>query len=274
MGGAARGVASVPMIDIRRDGAVAVLTIDRHASRNSLDAAVCNRIREAVEELVPAVRPEGADHGVGAGSAEAGDAVRALVITGAGTAFCAGADLSGGVYGDDFHDALLSMLRTVEAVPVPVVAAVNGPAVGAGVQLALASDLRVVAPGAFFAIPVVKVGLALDTWTIRRLGNVVGGGHARSMLMTARPMSAERAEMLGLANWIGGFDEALALAHELAGFAPLSLQHVKAVINDDDAHLLPREEHTDLQRRAWASEDMAEARAARGERRPPVFRGR
>jgi enoyl-CoA hydratase len=248
------------MIATGRDGAVAVVTIDRHSTRNSLDAEVCTALREAIES---------------AGAlADAEDPVRAIVVTGAGTAFCAGADLSGGVYNSDFYEAHAGMLRAVESVPVPVVAAVNGPAVGAGVQLALAADLRVVAPGAVFAVPVVKVGLALDNWTIKRLANVVGGGHARSVLMTARPVGAEEAARIGLANEIGGLDAAMELAAQISEFAPLSLRHIKSVINDDDARLLPRDEHTELQQRAWTSEDMAEARAARAEKRPPVFRGR
>lgn len=248
------------MIATRRDGPVAVVMIDRHETRNALDAEVCTALRRAVEAA-------GAE-------ADAENPVRAIVVTGAGTAFCAGADLSGGVYNSDFYDAHAAMLRAVESVPVPVVAAVNGPAVGAGVQLALAADLRVVAPGAVFAVPVVKVGLALDNWTIKRLANVVGGGHARSVLMTARPVGAEEAARIGLANEIGGLDAAMELAAEISEFAPLSLRHIKAVINDDDARFLPRDEHTELQQKAWSSEDMAEARAARVEKRRPIFRGR
>lgn len=249
------------MIETRRDGAVAVITIDRHSTRNSLDAEVCTALREAFEAA-------------GAEAEADQDPVRAIVVTGAGSAFCAGADLSGGVYTTDFYDAHAAMLRAVETVDVPVVAAVNGPAIGAGVQLALSADLRVVDPGAVFAVPVVKVGLALDNWTIKRLANVVGGGHARTVLMTARPVGAEEAARIGLANEIGGLDTAMEMAAEIAGFAPLTLQHIKSVINDDDARLLPRDEHTQLQQRAWGSEDMAEARAAREEKRPPVFKGR
>lgn len=251
------------MIETRRDGAVAVVTIDRHANRNALDAEVCTALREAIEAV-------GADAGVEAEEPP----VRVIIVTGAGSAFCAGADLSGGVYTTDFYDAHAAMLRAVETVPVPVIAAVNGPAIGAGVQLALAADLRVVTPGAVFAVPVVKVGLALDNWTIKRLANVVGGGHARSVLMTARPVGAEEAARIGLANEVGDLDTAMELAVEIAGSAPLTLQHIKSVINDDDARLLPRDEHTELQQRAWHSEDVEEARAARSEKRAPVFRGR
>lgn len=249
------------MIETRRDGSVAVVTIDRHAKRNALDAEVCTAIRKAVEAA--------------ASEAEADeDPVRAIVVTGSGTAFSAGADLSGGVYTTDFYDAHSLMLRTIESVDVPVIAAVNGPAIGAGVQLALAADLRVVSPSAVFAVPVVKVGLALDNWTIKRLANVVGGGHARSVLMTARPVGAEESARIGLANEIGELDTAMEMATEIASFAPLTLRHIKSVINDDTARLHPLDEHLTLQQRAWHSEDMAEARTAREEKRPPIFRGR
>ncbi|MBB1032392.1 enoyl-CoA hydratase, partial [Dietzia sp. SLG310A2-38A2] len=87
------------MIDTRRDGSVAVVTIDRHSTRNALDAEVCTALREAIESAGAA--------------AEGEDPVRAIVVTGAGTAFCAGADLSGGVYNLDFYDAHAGMLRAV-----------------------------------------------------------------------------------------------------------------------------------------------------------------
>lgn len=209
-----------------------------------------------------------------------------LVVTGAGSAFsaggnvkemAAGAGMFAGTVGEvaeNYRSTIQRLTRAVAHTEAVTIAAVNGPAVGAGVQLALAADLRVVAPGAVFAVPVVKVGLALDNWTIKRLANVVGGGHARTVLMTARPVGAEEAARIGLANEIGDLEAAMELAAEVAGFAPLTLQHIKTVINDDDARLLPRDEHTALQQRAWQSEDMAEARAAREEKRPPVFRGR
>src|SRR5690606_39258299 len=139
---------------------------------------------------------------------------------------------------------------------------------------ALAADLRVVVPGAVFAVPVVKVGLALDNWTIKRLANVVGGGHARSVLMTARPVGAEEASRIGLANEIGDLDTAPELAGELSSFAPLTRRHIKTVNKDDAARLLPRDEDIEVRQKAGHREDMAEPRAARQEKRPPVFRGR
>src|SRR5690349_4397176 len=109
---------------------VGLITIDRDERRNALDVEHCVALRDAVIGLVPA-------------------GPRALVITGRGSSFCAGADL-GTVYGDGFRTALYEMLNTLTALPVPVIAAVNGPAIGAGTQLAIACDLRVAAPSAVF----------------------------------------------------------------------------------------------------------------------------
>jgi Enoyl-CoA hydratase/isomerase len=116
------------MIGQHRDGDVAVIEIDRHDRRNALDAAHCDGLGAAVRE-------------------QAAGGARALVITGAGSSFCSGADL-GGVYGETFRDALYAMLAAITGTRVPVIAAVNGPAIGAGAQVALACDLRVAAPAA------------------------------------------------------------------------------------------------------------------------------
>jgi len=101
-------------------GRVSLLQIDRPERRNALDTATCDQLREAV-----------------LGGVDAG--ARAVVITGRGTSFCSGADLSG-VYGDEFLIALRTMLQTITDAPVPVIAAVNGPAIGAGTQLAVSCD--------------------------------------------------------------------------------------------------------------------------------------
>lgn len=248
------------MIRTRREGAVAVVVIDRHERRNSLNEEVCRRMQAAFDELLPELDGE--------------DSVRAVVLTGAGTAFSAGADLSGGVYSAGFTEVHTRLLRTIQDFPAPVVAAVNGAAIGAGVQLALAADVRVADPKAIFGVPVVKVGLALDNWTIHRLANVVGGGHARSVLMLGRQLDAARAAEIGLVNEVGDDRVAMRVAEELAGFAPLTLRHIKTVINDDDAIRAATDEQSELQARAWNSADAAEARAAREERRTPIFRGR
>ena len=101
-------------------------------------------------------------------------------------------------------------------------------------------DLRVVAPDAYFQFPVAKYGLALDNWSIRRLTSLVGHGRARGMLLAAERLTADTALQTGMANRIGTLADAQAWAAEIAGFAPLALQHAKRVLNDDGAYEDPR----------------------------------
>lgn len=237
------------MITADTRGDVAVLTIDRHERRNAIDLAHATDLLEA---LLTAV--------------EGG--VRAVVVTGAGSSFCSGADLDN-VYGDDFRRALAELLRTLASVPVPVVAAVNGPAIGAGTQIAIACDLRVVSERARFAVPTARNGLAVDPWTVARLTVVGGGGVARALLLGVDTVSADRALATGLADRAGTLDDAIAWATEIATLAPLSLAYSKLALNAG----VPAE--GDLAFAAcWASSDVAEYRAARAEGRPPVFTGR
>lgn len=242
----------VTVLGTRRDGPVSILELRRPARRNALDLALCRAITSAA-------------------AAEVAAGARVLVVTGEGTSFCSGADLTG-VYGDEFLRALYGMLHGPEgltALPVPVVAAVNGPAIGAGTQLALACDLRVADETARFAVPTPRNGMAVDAWTIRRLADVAGGGVARRLMIAAETVDRDEALACGLADRTGTLDDALAWAHEIAALAPLSLAHNKAVLNGAD------ETATDASFAAcWASDDVREAAAARVEKRPPVFTGR
>jgi enoyl-CoA hydratase len=134
-------------------------------------------------------------------------------------------------------------------------------------------DLRVVAPNAYFQFPVAKYGLALDNWSIRRLTSLVGAGRARGMLMAAERLTADVALQTGLANRLGTLADAQAWAAEIAGFAPLALQHAKRVLNDDGAYEDPWPVHQELFEKAWASQDVIEAQVARIEKRQPNFQG-
>ncbi|NLE81545.1 MAG: enoyl-CoA hydratase [Rhodococcus sp.] len=243
------------MIGTTRDGDVCTLELQRSDRRNALNTDMCVALRDAV-------------------TAAAEDGARAIVLTGEGSSFCAGADLSGDVYADGFTDTLLDMLHTIDSVPTPVIAAVNGPAIGAGSQLALAADLRVVAPEAKFAIPAAKIGISVDRWTAHRLALFVGGGPARTMLLGAEDMQADEAYARGLANKLGDLSVAQEWAQKIAVLAPLSLQHLKLALNDDGTQDEASEAQIAALHAAWKSEDAKEARAARQEKRPPVFRGR
>ena len=242
------------MIGIERVGAVTTIELQRPERRNALNSELVDTLRGAVEKA-------------------ADDDVRAIVLTGAGTVFCAGADLSGDVFAADFPDKAIALNKAIDAAPVPVIAAINGPAIGAGVQLAMVCDLRVVAPGAYFQFPIARYGLALDNWSVRRLASLAGYGRARAMLLAAERLDADTALMTGMANRIGTLADAQAWAAEIAGFAPLSLRHSKRVLNDDGAYEDQSDLHKELFEKAWGSKDVIEAQVARFEKRAARFQG-
>jgi enoyl-CoA hydratase len=242
------------MIGITRDEAVTTIELQRPERRNALNSQLVTELRAAIVDA--------ATHDV-----------RAIVLTGQGTAFCAGADLSGDAFAADYPDKLLALHQSIADVPVPVIGAINGAAIGAGLQLAMVCDLRVATPEAFFQFPVARYGLALDNWSIRRLSTLAGYGRARAMLLTAEKLTAETALLTGMVNRIGTVGDAQAWAHEIAGLAPLALQHAKRVLNDDGAYQEQEPSHKELFDRAWASQDVIEAQVARIEKRPPKFQG-
>ncbi|MET4428927.1 MULTISPECIES: enoyl-CoA hydratase [unclassified Mycolicibacterium] len=243
------------MIDVTRDGAVLTLEMQRPERRNALNSELVDGLREEIEKA-------------------AAQDVRAIVITGGGHVFSSGADLSGGQgVADELPDKAKALNLAIDAAPVPVIGAVNGPAIGAGVILSMICDLRVVAPEAYFQFPVAKYGIALDNWSIRRLTSLVGAGRARGMLLAAERLSADDALQTGMANRIGTLADAQAWAAEIAGFAPLALQHAKRVLNDDGAYEDPHPIHQELFDKAWTSHDIIEAQVARIEKRPPNFKG-
>ncbi|MGC5024413.1 enoyl-CoA hydratase [Tsukamurella sp. DT100] len=249
------------MIDLRRDGDVLTIEIQRPERRNALTAELLDRLRDAV------------------GSA-AGEGVKAIVLTGQGTAFCSGIDLSGDGAASaedliaDLQGRAVILNKTIDHAPIPVIAAINGPVIGAGIPLAIICDLRVVAPQAYFQVPVAKYGLALDTWSIRRLTSLVGYGRARAMLLGAQKLPADEALLTGLANRIGDLADAQQWAHEIAALAPLSIQHGKRVLNDDGAWDTETDQHRQLFDAAWSSDDAVEAQVARFQKRSPTFEGR
>jgi len=244
---------------------VGVATIDRQERRNALNADLCHDLRARLES--------------------AGD-VRVVLITGAGTAFCSGADLVTRFEGDDrsaedtLRPAFELLMDAIEAFPGPVIAAVNGPAIGAGMQMAVACDFRVVAPTAAFSIPAARLGIVLSPANIQRLALLVGPAMARDLLMTARALDADEAEAAGLVNRRAdeALAEALAWADEIAALAPLTVaSHKQALVllaraqgYDDEA----RAQIRDLEEAALRSRDLQEGLAAFGEKRVPRFEGR
>jgi len=221
------------MIGVTREGHVTTLELQRPERRNALNSELVDGLRVAIEQA-------------------ASEDVHAIVLTGQGTVFCAGADLSGDVFAADYPDRLIALNLAIDRAPMPVIGAINGPAIGAGLQLAMICDLRVVAPGAFFQFPIAKYGLALDNWSIRRLTSLVGYGRARAMLIAAEKLPADVALQTGLANRLGTLADAQAWAAEIAGLVPASVQHSKRVLNDDGAYEDQWPVHKELFDKAWA----------------------
>ncbi|MFL6091126.1 MAG: enoyl-CoA hydratase [Aeromicrobium sp.] len=237
------------VLEVSRDGSVALLTLTRDERRNALNLDLCRALHESAQAAVD-------------------DGVRVVVVTGHGSAFCAGADL-GGVYGPEFLEALYTMLHGLTKLPVPVIAAVNGPAIGAGTQLALACDLRVADERARFAVPTARNGMAVDGWTVRTLAQLAGTGRARRLMLAAEELDRDEAITAGLVDRAGTLADAIAWAHEIADLAPLALAHNKLILNGADDDVVNASFES-----VWASQDVREAAAARAEKRPPKFTGR
>ncbi|MEV0681003.1 enoyl-CoA hydratase-related protein [Actinosynnema sp. NPDC050436] len=248
---------------------VRTLTLNRPDSFNAFTVALKEQLLAAVDE------------------AARDGAVRAVVITGAGRAFCAGQDLKE-------HIALLEAgdpapLRTVEqhynplvkavvAMPKPVIAAVNGTAAGAGASLAYACDLRIAARSAKFLMAFANVGLTADSgasWTLPRL---IGHGRAMEMMLLAQPVAAEEALRIGMVNQVVPDGEALATALELARRLAAGPTTAYAKIKEAMAFSGELAAALDVEARtqaeAGATADHREAVAAFVAKRPAEFTGR
>lgn len=234
------------------ESSVTTITIDRPERRNALNLDHVEALHDAVVTAV--------DTGA-----------RAIVLTGTAGHFCAGADLTE-LEDISFTVRLGEVLEHLAGVPVTTVAAISGSCMGLGMQLAVACDLRVVEDGAKFAVPVAKLGLMVNHWTLDRVARFFGEGAARAMVLTAAVLDADDAWRLGFSQRRGGLAVALDLASAAVPLAPLSQAGSKLGLD-----LPPGVDHQaydDAFARAWASDDLAEGQRAFTERRSPEFHGR
>ena len=237
---------------------VARVTIENAAKRNALDA----EILEGLAATLPTL-----------------DA-RCVVLTGAGGAFSAGYDI-GNLTPERLADVLIhpfeAALAALDDVPVPVVAALGGHAFGGGLELAMACDLRVCAPGAKLGMPPARLGVVYSHTGLRRFVDAVGSARTRELFLTARPVGADEALAWGMVNEVVEDVEArsVALASEIAALAPLSQRGNKRVLRALIAPLDPalEAELEALRREAFASEDFAEGVRGFIEKRPPRWQG-
>ena len=168
---------------------------------------------------------------------------------------------------------LFDVLFGFVGLPIACVAAVDGAALGAGMQLAAACDLRIATPDSRFGIPAAKLGLAVDHWTVERLAREAGWSVARNMLLTASIYDAAGLVGPGFVHRLGGLDDALAWADEIAELAPLTVAAHKIALERSAPPPEPDELVAAARERAWESEDQREGREAFFERRPPRFTG-
>jgi enoyl-CoA hydratase len=253
-------------IDVARDGAVAVVTIDRQDALNALDVATLTELRDRLREL----------------SDDSG--VRALVLTGAGEkAFVAGADIKymsqldseqAKGWGALGHEAG----RLLETMPKPAIAAINGFALGGGCELALACDLRYASSRAKLGQPEINLGIVPGWGGTQRLARICGIGVAKELVYTGRTVDADEALRIGLVNAVADpvLERALEVARELAAKSPVALSLAKRLCNltlgADHAGGLETE--ADEFGALFASEDAKEGLAAFVEKRAPKFVGR
>jgi enoyl-CoA hydratase len=241
------------MVEVERRGTVTVMVIDRPARRNAVDHATLVALADAIAQA-------------------RGDGTRVVVLTGSPPAFSAGADL-GGVEEAAFAAALARVLHGFVELPVPVIAAVDGPALGAGAQLAAVCDLRVATPGSTFGIPAARLGRVAVQWTVRRLTQEFTPAIARAMLLAAEIYDAERLHAAGVVHRLGALPDALAWADELAALAPLSIAAHKLAM-ERNVHAPEDDVDAEAARsRAESSADAAEGVRAFFEKRRPTFSG-
>ncbi len=203
--------------------AVGVLTINREKALNALNSQVLDELNEALDAVDLAT-------------------VRCLILTGAGEkSFVAGADIGemstltkaeGEAFGKKGNDVFLKL----ENFPVPVIAAINGFALGGGCEISMSCDIRICSDNAMFGQPEVGLGITPGFGGTQRLARIVGPGMAKQLIYTARNIKADEALRIGLVNAVYPqaelMDEAMKLASTIAGNAPIAVRNCKKAINE------------------------------------------
>jgi enoyl-CoA hydratase/carnithine racemase len=253
---------------LEQSGAIAIVTFNRPAVLNALNAQTLNELRRVLLDL------------------QADDAIRVVVLTGAGEkAFVAGADINElarqtPASGRDLARVGQAVLDLIETLGKPVIAAINGFALGGGCELAMACTLRVAGDNARLGQPEINLGIIPGYGGTQRLPRLVGKGRALELLLTGAPVSAAEALRIGLVNRVVPASELMTavkqLASELARQAPIAMRYILEAVNHglemptaDGLHL-----EATLFGLVAASDDMREGTRAFLEKRKPEFTGR
>jgi enoyl-CoA hydratase/carnithine racemase len=248
------------VVDVQRRGRIQVVTLQREEKRNALNAEITAGLDAAMNEL-----EDDADLWCG-------------ILTGGPRFFSAGADLAGGVGHPTPRGGLVGLIERHRTKP--LIAAVEGFALGGGMELVLSCDLVVASRAAEFGLPEARRGLMPDFGGAFRVAKVLPANVARELLLTTDNLTAERAERLGFVNVLtepgGALAAALALAERICEHAPVAVRESLAMVNaeiagnEHDAWSRSHAAHA----RLLATEDFREGIEAFFARRPPTFRGR
>ena len=261
-------------VTVTRDGNVVLLTLNEPATKNALSPSMIDRLLGQVDLI-------NQDSSIGC-----------VVLTGAGDSFCSGGNIKEmrdkvGMFAGSPVEVRESYRKGVQKIPLaifdleaPIIAAVNGAAVGAGCDLALMSDIRIASVDARFAESFLRVGLVSGDGGAWFLPRVVGLPRAYEMTLTGDFIDAEKALSWGLVSKVVSahalLDEAMTLARRIAAHPPHSLRLSKRLVRDAQSLSLPHslEMAAGMQAIIQHTEDQNEAVSALIERRPPVFHGR
>ena len=253
---------------LEKEGELAILTVNRPKMRNALNDETVEEIAQAVQEV------------------EADEGLRALIVTGAGEkAFVAGADINelkvrDTVLGRTVTKRRQQVLTMIEELPFPSIAAINGWAMGAGLELAMACSMRIAADSVRMGQPEVKLGITPGAGGTQRLPRLVGMGRAMELILTGDPIDAAEAHRIGLVNKVvpadALMDEAKKLAQTIAARPKLAIQYAKeAVLRHADGSLAEGLAHESyLHALSCGTQDKAEGVAAFLEKRDAKFTGR
>lgn len=211
-----------PSVRVERRGAIQLVTFDRPAVRNAFDLEMSQRVAAAMDEL------------------DGDDTLSVGVVTGAGGCFSAGMDLKAFARGEFPGVPVRGFAGiTQKASDKPLIAAVEGPALAGGFEIAVACDLIVAGESATFGVPEVRRGLVALAGGLRQLARRVPRGIAKELALTGQPIGAARAAELGLVNRVvpdgEALDAALELAATIAANAPLALRATKRILDEQDA---------------------------------------